>query len=195
MEALAQALGYDAPLHGEVVVGVERRALVGAPRYAAVVDDDVVAEASAEGVGPVGLVGGERAVAHAEAHVAHYNIVAAHEARVVGKADAVARRRLPGHGEEVARERERRLEVDGARHLEQYRGLRQLRAVAQRTRLAGVFERGDVVHLPAAADLGVAAVSVRPREGRYLRRGLQSACGEQRDDHEFPCIHRHIVFS
>ena len=151
---VAQALAQDAPLHREVLVVVERRTLVGAPRHRAVVQNDVLLVAS-----PDGVVLGRFLVAHSEADEADDDVVGADIGRIVLEADAVAGSRLARNGHIAILDAELRLQFDSARHVEDYdAGAACRQSLSQRTGAAVVqighvdnFSTSTAGHIPAAA--------------------------------------------
>ena len=171
----AQTLGDDAPLHREVVVGIERGTFVGTPGDGAVVDDDVVAETSAEGIGSVGLLGRERPVAHAETHISDDDIAARYRYRIAGHTDSVARRALSGDGQVAARDVQAAVELYRTRYLEKNGNFGEVGyPVSQGARCVGIFERGYIVDRASASARGIASVAVGSREGGNLC--LESGC-------------------
>ncbi|MNL86341.1 hypothetical protein D3C87_2150070 [compost metagenome] len=50
MHALVQAFGNDAPLHGEVLVVVERCVLIHGPAHGAMIHDDILVANAIEGI-------------------------------------------------------------------------------------------------------------------------------------------------
>ena len=177
VEAHAQTFGNDTPLHREVVVGIERGALVGTPRDGAVVDDDIVAETAAESVGTVGFIGRERPVSHAETHVAYDDIATRNRYGISGQTDTVARGTLSGDGNITVSDIQAAVELYGTRYFEQYRYFGKVGyTVTQGSRRIGVFERGYIVDLPSASSRCVTTVAIGTRESGNLGRSRNRPC-------------------
>ncbi len=166
-----EALANDRPLEREVLVGVERGALVGAPRRGAVVDDHVGVVLAAQCV-----VLDVRLVAHAEAQEAHHHLLHAVEKdRIVAQADAVARGALAGDRDVAVANVQRLFEADGASDREEDDARVLLfERPAQGALRAVVGQRGDVEHLAAATAGGVHAAAFGAGESGLLR---EAGCG------------------
>lgn len=177
VKAHTQTFGNDTPLHREVVVGIERGALVGTPRDGAVVDDDIVAEAASESVGTVGFIGRERPVSHAETHVADDDIATRYRYGVSCQTDTVARCTLSGDGNITASDIQAAVELYGSRYLEQYRYFGKVGyTIAEGSRRIGIFERGYIVDLSSASSRCVTTVAVGTRESGDLGRSRNRPC-------------------
>ena len=99
MFAHAQALADDTPLHGKVIVGIKRGALICTPRNGTVVNYDIMAKASAKSICALGLIDSNLLVSHTETKVSYNDVICIHHHRIVSKTYTVTRGRLTGDGD------------------------------------------------------------------------------------------------
>ena len=175
---VVQAFADGTPLHGEIIVVVERGHLVDRPREGAVVEHDAGVASRPGGIGAVVDVA---LLATAAADEANHDVIAAIEQRVVAQGDARCGRRLSqnsgvGPNGDVA------AEGDDAAHVEHHHLLvRPLHRLAERAS-AAVVERRHVNHLAAPATGHIAAMTLGTRESRRL-----CPCGHDAQAGYQPC--------
>ena len=170
MSGIVQAFAHRTPLHGEVIVVIERGHLINRPRERTVVEHHARIVACRRGISTVVDI---LLLSTANADEAHDNIVASGVDGKVAQGDARSRSRLakncrvgpdtdiPCQGNDTCDIEDDNLLV-GTTH-----GLTK-RACAR------VVKIGDVDNLATASTCGVAAMTFGTREGRGL--GLSSQC-------------------
>ena len=175
---VGKTLGDVTPLHGEVVVIVERGHLVDTPAEGAVVEHDLVALTTPGGIGSVVDI---LHLTTAEADVAHDDIVALAEVnRVVTEGDTRLWRCLSGN-RRIRGDVELGLQIDIAADVEDDGlGLVALQGLTERT-LAGIVEVGDVTNFAATAASDVTGMPFGTGESGnlLLSRGSNSQSGRQ----------------
>ena len=163
MGRVAKTLADDAPLHGHVLVAIDRAALVHRPADGTVVDDDVSSVVAAQ---PVRLA--LRGLSGTKAHVADDDVWGGNHKIPVGHADAVARCRLSRDGDIAVAQFQLRFQVYGTADIEDNGTRTALPTGPPQGAAARVVEVGHVIHLPAPASRHVAAVALGTWKGGSL---------------------------